>query len=91
METTNKTVSCFEPTPKLTLSFLGGKRLPKLFVTMVIRNVTLNDDSSYGALGRYECHAFALGDPLERKHGFSVNVIASKSFTWLSSRLVLTA
>ena len=58
---------------------------------MVIRNITLNDDSSYGALGRYECHAFAVGDPVERKHGFSVNVIASKSFVWLSSLLVLVA
>ena len=84
-------MSCFQLAPKLTLSFLGGKRLPKLFVTMVIRNITLNDDSSYGALGRYECHAFAVGGPVERKHGFSVNVIASKSFTWLSSLLVLVA
>ena len=50
----------FQLTLKLTLPFLGGKRLPKLFVTMVIRNVTLNDDSTYGALGRYECHAFQL-------------------------------
>ena len=36
------------------------------------------DDSTFGALGRYECHAFAVGDPVERKHGFTVNVIASK-------------
>ena len=50
----------------------------KLFVTMTIKNVTLNDDSTYGALGRYECHTFAVGDPLERKHGFTVNVISSK-------------
>ena len=50
----------------------------KLFVTMTIKNVTLSDDSSYGLLGRYECHAFAKGDPLEKKHGFSVNVISSK-------------
>ena len=50
----------------------------KLIVTMTIKNVTLNDDSSYGPLGRYECHAFAVGDPVERKHGFSVNVILSK-------------
>ena len=81
----------FQLTLKLTLPFLGGKRLPKLFVTMVIRNVTLNDDSTYGALGRYGCHAFAVGDPLERRHGFSVIVIRSKSFTWLSSRSVLAA
>ena len=84
-------MSCFQLAPKLTLSFLGGKRLPKLFATMVIRNASLSDDSTYGALGRYECHAFAFGDPVERKHGFSVNVIASKSFTWLSSLLVLVA
>ena len=58
---------------------------------MVIRNVTLNDDSSFGALGRYECHAFAVGDPVAKRHGFSVNVILSKSFTWLSSRSVLAA
>ena len=45
---------------------------------MTLKNVTLNDDSSYGPLGRYECHAFAVGDPVERKHGFSVNVILSK-------------
>ena len=50
----------------------------KLIVTMTIKNVTLNDDSSYGPLGRYECHAFAVGDPEERKHGFSVHVISSK-------------
>ena len=50
----------------------------KLFVTMTMRNVTLNDDSTFGPLGRYECHAFAGGDPLERRHGFSVNVISSK-------------
>ncbi|CAH3017075.1 unnamed protein product, partial [Porites evermanni] len=47
----------------------------KLIVTMTIKNVTLSDDSSYGPLGRYECHVFAVGDPVERKHGFSVNVI----------------
>ena len=49
----------------------------KLIVTMTIKNVTLNDDSRYGALGRYECHAFAVGEPV-RIHGFSVNVILSK-------------
>ena len=62
----------------VTLPVVDGKKLKKLFVTMVIRNVSLSDDSTYGALGRYECHAFAVGDPVERKHGFSVNVIASK-------------
>ena len=45
---------------------------------MHIRNVTQVDDSQYGRLGRYECHAFAVGDPVERRHGFSVNVIRSK-------------
>ena len=50
----------------------------KLNVTMTLKNVTLNDDSTFGALGRYECHAFAGGDPVERRHGFSVNVISSK-------------
>ena len=45
---------------------------------MTIKNVTLNDDSTFGPLGRYECHAFAKGDPVERRHGFSVNVISSK-------------
>jgi len=50
----------------------------KLIVTMTIKNVTLNDDSTYGPPGRYECHAFAVGDPKERRHGFSVNVILSK-------------
>ena len=45
---------------------------------MVIRNVSLNDDSTFGALGRYVCHAFAVGDPVQRKHGFTINVIASK-------------
>ena len=45
---------------------------------MHIRNVTLEYDSTYGELGRYECHAFAVGSPMERRHGFSVNVILSK-------------
>ena len=48
---------------------------------MIIKNVSLNDDSTFGPLGRYECHAFAVGDPVERKHGFSVNVVRSKSFS----------
>ena len=49
---------------------------------MYIKNVTLEDDSLYGALGRYECHAFAVGDVVERaKHGFSVSVITSKACT----------
>ena len=60
---------------------------------MIIKKVSLNDDSSLGSLGRYECHAFAVGDPVERKHGFSVNVIGSKSCIlvelWWSSHSVL--
>jgi len=50
----------------------------KLFVTLHIRNVTMEDDSAVGALGRYECHAYAVGDPVARGHGFSVNVIRRK-------------
>ena len=52
--------------------------MKKLIVTMHIRNVTLEHDGTYGQLGRFECHAFAVGSALERKHGFSVNVILSK-------------
>jgi len=48
----------------------------KLFVTMFIRNVTLDDDSLFGVLGRYECHAFAVGNDVQsERHGFSVSVI----------------
>ena len=47
---------------------------------MFIKNVTLEDDSLLGALGRYECHAFAVGDVVETaRHGFSVTVIRSKT------------
>ena len=66
------------------MSSTDGKKLKKLFVTMHIRNVTLEHDSTYGQLGRFECHAFAVGSALERRHGFSVNVIESK-FNWLKS------
>ena len=52
----------------------------KLFVTLHIRNVTMEDDSQYGALGRYECHAYAVGDPVARKHGFTVSVMERKYF-----------
>ena len=45
---------------------------------MHIRNVTIEHDVTFGQLGRYECHAFAVGSPLERKFGFTVNVIRSK-------------
>ena len=43
---------------------------------MVIQNVTLRDDSN-DQLGRYECHAFAVGESV-KKHGFTVTVIRSK-------------
>ena len=55
---------------------------------MHIRNVTLEHDSTYGQLGRHECHAFAVGSPLGRKHGFSVNVILSKfSLKFMKTRV----
>ncbi|XP_068711461.1 neural cell adhesion molecule 2-like [Montipora foliosa] len=53
----------------------GGKQLKKLFVTMFIKNVTQEDDSQVGSLGRYECHAYAVGDSSPSKHGFTINVI----------------
>ena len=47
---------------------------------MFIKNATLEDDSLFGALGRYECHAFAVGDAVKSgRHGFSVSVIKSKT------------
>ncbi|KAL9970947.1 hypothetical protein ACROYT_G023412 [Oculina patagonica] len=53
----------------------------KLYVTLHIRNVTLKDDSLYGDLGSYECHAYAVGDVVERaRHGFSVSVITRSEF-----------
>ena len=39
----------------------------------------MEDDSQYGSLGGYECHAYAVGDPEERKHGFNVSVISGRS------------
>jgi len=58
-------------------SFADGKK-KKLFLTMFIRNVTLDDDSLFGALGTYECHAFAVGNDVQsERHGFSVSVITS--------------
>ena len=50
----------------------------KLFVTFHIRNVTKTDDSQDGRLGRYECHAYAVGVNSPAKYGFSINVIESK-------------
>ena len=38
-------------------------------------NFTLSDYSFFAAPGRYECLVFTVGDPVERKHGFSVNVM----------------
>ena len=55
-----------------------AKNATKLFVTLRIRNVTLDDDSQYGALGRYECHAYAVNDTHAQKYGFSVSVIRSE-------------
>jgi len=53
--------------------------LKKIIATMYIKNITLDDDSVYGKLGRYECHAFADNENTTlRKHGFSVNVIRGK-------------
>ena len=49
---------------------------------MFIHNVTVDDDSTYGALGSYECHGFVEGQAAAlKKHGFSVSVIKSKSYT----------
>lgn len=48
----------------------------KLFVTMHITNVTLEEDSLFGDKGRYLCQAFAVGDALPKGfHGFIVSVI----------------
>ncbi|XP_068743911.1 uncharacterized protein [Montipora capricornis] len=63
-------------TSQIEMTEQGGKQLKKLFVTMFIKNVTEEDDSQFGSLGRYECHAFAVGDPYSpKKHGFSINFI----------------
>ena len=60
-------------------TYVDRRKLKKLFVTLHIRNVTMEDDSQYGSLGGYECHAYAVGDPEERKHGFNVSVISGRS------------
>ncbi|XP_020618027.1 uncharacterized protein LOC110055930 isoform X3 [Orbicella faveolata] len=44
----------------------------KLFVTLHFLYITMPDDSRYGP---YECDAFAVNDPVARKHGFSVTVL----------------
>ena len=53
---------------------------PKLFNTMTITNVTIEDDSQYGNIGSYECHAFAKNESTPKRHGFSISVITSKLF-----------
>ena len=55
-----------------------GRKLKTIFVTLHIRNATVSDDSDYGPLGKYECHAFAVGNSTAKKRGFSVHVIRSK-------------
>ena len=62
----------------ISFAFAGGKQFKKIFATMYIKNITLDDDSQYGILGRYECHAFAVNDTIPTKRGFSVNVITRK-------------
>lgn len=34
----------------------------KLYTTITLKNVTIQDDSQYGDLGSYECHAFAKNE-----------------------------
>ena len=49
---------------------------------MFMKNVTVSDDSLFGDLGSYECHGFVVGEAQEKaRHGFSVSVITSKSYT----------
>jgi len=53
----------------------------KLFVTLHFRRLTIDDDSNDGALGNYECQAFAKGDvKFTDRLGFSVAVIQSKFY-----------
>ncbi|PFX26560.1 Fc receptor-like protein 5 [Stylophora pistillata] len=42
---------------------------------MRITNVTIEDDSLYGELGRYECDAFAKNESAPKRHGFTISVI----------------
>ena len=62
----------------VSFSFIGEKQLIKIFATMYIKKITFSDDSQYGSLGRYECHAFAVNDTTRSKYGFGVNVISRK-------------
>ena len=73
-------VQLYSVTLQCTLISTGAKNVTKLFVTLRIRNVTLDDDSQYGRLGRYECHAYAVNATVAQKHGFSVNVIRRECF-----------
>ena len=75
---------------KQALTFSGGKNLSKLFVTLHIRNVTVDDDGWIGPLGRYECHAYAVADPEEKKRGFAVNVIRRKLPFFYQHRNILS-
>ena len=73
-------VQLYSVTLQCTLISTDAKNVTKLFVTLHIRNVTLQDDSQYGPLGRYECHAYAVNVTDAQKHGFSVNVIRRECF-----------
>jgi len=44
----------------------------KLFVTLHFLYLTKPDDSRFGP---YECDAFAVSDPMARRHGFSITVL----------------
>ena len=61
---------------QITLFFLDGN--PKLFNTMTITNVGIEDGSQYGNFESYECHAFAKNESTPKRHGFSISVITSK-------------
>ncbi|KAJ7388455.1 hypothetical protein OS493_037523 [Desmophyllum pertusum] len=56
----------------------------KLFVTLHFRNVTMEDDSTSGQLGSYECHAYAVNSSDPKKYGFSVNVISANEIPKLA-------
>ena len=73
-------VQIYSVTLQCTSISTDAKNAAKLFVTLRIRNVTLDDDSQYGTLGRYECHAYAVNETDPQRHGFSVNVIRRECF-----------
>ncbi|XP_066020994.1 hemicentin-1-like [Pocillopora verrucosa] len=66
-----------KPSEKLSFShrteYLDGN--PKLFNTMTITNVGIEDGSQYGNFESYECHAFAKNESTPKRHGFSISVI----------------